>query len=282
MKQLDQIQQSREAYERIPIPDNLDERVREGVRQGRAARAARRRGRVQRWFGAAACFAVLFMGLNLSPTVAHAAAGVPVLGGLFQVLTVVRYDRSEDGVNYTVDVPVVEAEGDTAAAVNAAIQAEMERRLEQARRDWADYQEAFFATGGTEEEWAGREMDVIIDYAVKYQSETQVSFVVTMAECWVAAQEEWYCYNLDLAGDKTITLRDLLGENWADICNEAIRRQIGESRDSALFFAPAEGGFTTVDESTAFYIRADGVPVVVFPRGSIAARAAGALEFPLV
>lgn len=282
MKQLDQIQQSREAYERIPIPDNLDERVREGVRQGRAARAARRRRRAQRWFGAAACFAVLFMGLNLSPTVAHAAAGVPVLGGLFQVLTVVRYDRSEDGVNYTVDVPVVEAEGDTAAAVNAAIQAEMERRLEQARRDWADYQEAFFATGGTEEEWAGREMDVIIDYAVKYQSETQVSFVVTMAECWVAAQEEWYCYNLDLAGDKTITLRDLLGENWADICNEAIRRQIGESRDSALFFAPAEGGFTTVDESTAFYIRADGVPVVVFPRGSIAARAAGALEFPLV
>lgn len=282
MKQLDQIQQSQEAYERIPIPDNLDERVREGVRQGRAARAARRRRRVQRWFGAAACFAVLFMGLNLSPTVAHAAAGVPVLGGLFQVLTVVRYDRSEDGVNYTVDVPVVEAEGDTAAAVNAAIQAEMERRLEQARRDWADYQEAFFATGGTEEEWAGREMDVIIDYAVKYQSETQVSFVVTMAECWVAAQEEWYCYNLDLAGDKTITLRDLLGENWADICNEAIRRQIGESRDSALFFAPAEGGFTTVDESTAFYIRADGVPVVVFPRGSIAARAAGALEFPLV
>lgn len=282
MKQLDQIQQSREAYERIPIPDNLDERVREGVLQGRAARAARRRRRVQRWFGAAACFAVLFMGLNLSPTVAHAAAGVPVLGGLFQVLTVVRYDRSEDGVNYTVDVPVVEAEGDTAAAVNAAIQAEMERRLEQARRDWADYQEAFFATGGTEEEWAGREMDVIIDYAVKYQSETQVSFVVTMAECWVAAQEEWYCYNLDLAGDKTITLRDLLGENWADICNEAIRRQIGESRDSALFFAPAEGGFTTVDESTAFYIRADGVPVVVFPRGSIAARAAGALEFPLV
>lgn len=282
MKQLDQIQQSQEAYERIPIPDNLDERVREGVRQGRAARAARRRRRVQRWFGAAACFAVLFMGLNLSPTVAHAAAGVPVLGGLFQVLTVVRYDRSEDGVNYTVDVPVVEAEGDTAAAVNAAIQAEMERRLEQARRDWADYQEAFFATGGTEEEWAGREMDVIIDYAVKYQSETQVSFVVTMAECWVAAQEEWYCYNLDLAGDKTITLRDLLGENWADICNEAIRRQIGESRDSALFFAPAEGGFTTVDESTAFYIRADGVPVVVFPRGSIAARAAGVPEFPLV
>ena len=85
-----------------------------------------------------------------------------------------------------------------------------------------------------------------------------------------------------MAGDKTITLRDLLGENWADICNEAIQRQIGESRDSALFFSPEEGGFTTVDESTAFYIRSDGVPVVVFPRGSIAARAAGVPEFPLV
>ena len=129
MKQLDQIQQSREAYERIPIPDNLDERVREGVRQGRAARAARRRRRVQRWFGAAACFAVLFMGLNLSPTVAHAAAGVPVLGGLFQVLTVVRYDRSEDGVNYTVDVPVVEAEGGTKVAIITQLPAELEHGL---------------------------------------------------------------------------------------------------------------------------------------------------------
>lgn len=284
MRRFDQLQQARDAYEHMPIPGGLDQRVQEGIRRGRASRAARRGRRVRRWVGAAACFAVLLAGLNLSPVIAHAAAGVPVLGGLFQVLTVVRYDRWEDGVNYAVDVPAVEAEGDTAAAVNRAIQAEVERRLEQARQDWADYQEAFFATGGTEEEWADREMDVIVDYAVKYQSETQVSFVVTMAEGWVSFQEERYCYNLDLAGDRTITLQDLLGGDWVETCNEVIRRQIDASRDESglsYFFPPEMGGFTTVDEHTEFYIREDGVPVVVFPRGSIAARAAGFPEFPL-
>ena len=49
----------------------------------------------------------------------------------------------------------------------------------------------------------------------------------------------------------------------------------------SCFFAPGEGGFTTVDEDTSFYIREDGVPVVVFPRYAIAAGAAGFPEFPV-
>ena len=278
---MNEFKNAKEAYENTPIPAGLSERVQAGIEEGKARYRARRGRTFRRWASAAACFCVVLAGLNLSPTVAKAAASVPVLGGLFQVLTFVDYDKTEDGIHYDVTVPQLEAEGDLAGKVNAVIQEKVDAHLAKAQQDWDDYREAFFATGGTEEEWAGREMDVIIDYAVKYQSETQVSFVVTMAECWVATQEEWYCYNLDLAGDKTITLRDLLGENWADICNEAIRRQIGESRDSALFFAPAEGGFTTVDETTPFYIRADGVPVLVFPEYSIAAGAAGSPEFPV-
>ena len=105
-----------------------------------------------------------------------------------------------------------------------------------------------------------------------------------MAEGWVASFEERYCYNLDLAEDRPVTLRDLLGEDWVSVSNAAIRRQIEESGDedgSTYFFTPEQGGFTTVDEGTAFYIREDGLPVAVFPRYSIAAGAAGFPEFPL-
>ena len=53
-------------------------------------------------------------------------------------------------------------------------------------------------------------------------------------------------------------------------------------RDSfTYFFAPEEGGFTTVDETTSFYINEDGNPVVVFPEYSIAAGAAGIVEFEI-
>ena len=280
---MNEFKQAREDYESTPIPQELEERVRAGIRQGKAN--YRRRHWRQAATGVAACFVVLVGALNLSPTVAAAAAEVPVLGGLFQVLTVRDFHTQEDGINYDVSVPGIEAEGDLAQRVNDVIQEKVDAHLARARQDWADYQEAFFATGGTEEEWGGREMDVFVDYEIKSQSETRVSFVVTLAEGWVTSMEEQYYYNLDLSEDRDLTLRDLLGEDWVDVCNAAIREKIGESVDEegfTFFFAPEEGGFTTVDETTGFYVRDDGTVVVCFPRYSIAAGAAGIPEFPII
>ena len=213
---------------------------------------------------------------------ASAAASVPVLGGLFQVLTFVDYDKTEDGIHYSVSAPELEADGVLAEKVNAAIQEKMDQHLSKAQQDWNEYRDAFFATGGTEEEWNGREMDVIIDYEVKSQTGEQVSFVVSFSEGWVSSYEERYYYNLDLAQNRELTLQDFLGEDWVTVCNAAIQQQIDESAQAdgtTMFFAPDEGGFTTVDETTSFYVREDGAVVVCFPKYSIAAGAAGNLEF---
>ena len=203
--------------------------------------APKRRRPHYRWMAAAACLTLTLAGLNLSPTLAHAAANVPVLGGLFQVLTFVDYQKEEDGIRYDVSVPKVEA-------------------------------------------WGGREMDVIVDYEIKSQTENRVSFTVSFAEGWVSSYEERYYYNLDLSENRDLTLRDLLGEDWASLCNAAIQKQIDESVDQegfTPFFKPEEGGFTTVDENTSFYVREDGVVVVCFPRYDIAAGFIGIPEFPI-
>lgn len=281
---MNEFKKAREDYEATPIPQELGDRVRAGIRQGRA-NYRRRRWR-KYGIGAAACLAVLVGALNLSPTVAAAAAEVPVLGGLFRVMTFISFNASDGGINYAVSVPRLETDGESelAQAVNDAIENKVLRLEEKARQDWEDYKDAFFATGGTEEEWGERTMDVIVDYEIKSQSPDRVSFVVTFAEGWVASMEERYCYNLDLAEDRDITLADLLGENWVERCNEAVNAGIAASVDEegfTYFFTPEEGGFTTVDEDTAFYIREDGVPVLVFPEYSIAAGAAGSPEFPV-
>lgn len=281
---MNEFKRAKEEYDNVPIPEELSERVRAGIREGEERYRARRRRSVRRWVATAACFSLLLAGLNLSPTLAKAAAEVPVLGGLFRVLTFVNYDKTEDGIHYDVSVPKVEAESSLAERVNAAIQEKVDAHLARAQQDWDDYREAFFATGGTEEEWGGREMDVLVDYEIKSQSDTRVSFVVTLGEGWVSSMEERYYYNLDLSGDRDLTLRDYLGDTWVETCNAAIERQIAESVDEegfTLFFAPEEGGFTTVDETTGFYVREDGTVVVCFPRYSIAAGAAGIPEFPI-
>lgn len=279
---MNEFKHAKELYDNTTIPPQLSGRVLTGIRNGKAHYQSRRNRRIRRWAAIAACFCVMLAGLNLSPVLAKAAANVPVLGGLFRVLTFANYDKTEDSIDYSISVPEVEAESMLAEKVNNAIQEKVDQHLAKAQQDWDEYRKAFFATGGTEAEWSGRKMDVIIDYEIMSQTEEQVSFIVYFAEGWVTSQEERYYYNLDFARNCELVLGDFLGEDWVSICNASIQRQIDESKSadgSTLFFAPDEGGFTTVDESTDFYVREDGRVVVCFPKYSIAAGAAGNVEF---
>ena len=284
---MDEFKDAKRAYEATPIPEELGGRVWAGVCQGRANRRRARRRRLLRTVGSlAACFALLMGGLNLFPGFASAAADIPVLGGFFQVLTVRAYDATQGPITYHVSVPEIQTGSDDALAekVNAEIQERVDAHLEETRQLWEEYREAYLATGGTQEEWDQRQMDVIVDYEIKSQTDTTVSFVVNLFQGSFNAYNKLYFYNLDLANDRDITLEDLLGEDWVAICNAAIQKRIDASVDEqgfTYFFPPDQGGFTTVDEDTDFYISQDGTPVVVFPQYEIAAGAAGAVEFPI-
>ena len=235
-------------YDATPIPPELNDRIQSGIRQGRRRRVLRI---CRRSLGtAAACLVVAVGVLNVSPPVAAAAADLPVLGPLFQVLTVRAYDQSEDGIDYHVSAPGVISDSELAQRVNQEIQERVDALTARAQQDWEDYREVFFATGGTQEQWDEREMDVIVDYEIKSQSENAVSFTVDFGEAWVTAAQERYCYNLDLAENRDITLRDLLGDAWVERCNQAVQRYIAAHTDEhgyTLFFDPEAGGFTTVD-----------------------------------
>lgn len=279
---MNELKQAKEIYDGTAIPPELSGRVLAGIRDGKAHYRNRRSRMIHRWTAIAAGFCVMLAGLNLSPALAKAAANVPVLGGLFRILTFADSNKSENGIDYSISVPEVDAESMLAEKVNTAVQERVDRHLAKARQDWEEYREAFLATGGTEDEWNNRKMDVIIDYEIMSQAEDRVSFIVYFAEGWVSSREERYYYNLDFTEERELALRDYLGEDWVSVCNASIQRQIDESAyadGSTLFFAPDEGGFTTVDESTDFYVRDDGRVVVCFPKYSIAAGAAGNVEF---
>ena len=72
---MNEFKRAREEYESTPIPEELDARVRAGIRQGRTSSRSRGYKVVRRTAGSvAACLAVLMAGLNVSPTFAAAAA----------------------------------------------------------------------------------------------------------------------------------------------------------------------------------------------------------------
>ena len=57
-------------------------------------------------------------------------------------------------------------------------------------------------------------MNVDVNYEIKSQTDTTVSFVVTMTQDMFDAYNAQTYYNLDIAANQDITLADVLGEDW--------------------------------------------------------------------
>lgn len=269
---------AKEQYDAVPVPPELNDRVRQGIRSGRSAR---RRTRGLRSLGtAAACFALVFACLNLSPAIAHAAADLPVVGGLFEVLTIRNYVDTDGDRTVSVTQPGLSGTA-FAQQINDEIQVRVEEKIAEGEERIAQEREAFFATGGTEEDWAKRNNEVHVDYDIRYQSDSRVSFVVNAYVATAVVAQEQYFYNLDVSQDRELTLQDLLGEDWKAICDESIRTQMAAAEDPRVFFPEDQGGFSGVDDTTGFYINAAGNPVIVFPKYAIAIGAMGAVEFEI-
>ena len=302
-------------YEQIEIPKELEETVNRAVhsvdKRKSAARYRRRRmAHMVRNIGVAAAAVLLCMtvGVNTNEVLAKELGQLPVIGSLVRVLTITSYHEEDGSHDITVNVPEIEVEkpegtaaaeedggtggmsdADIEEAVNAQIQEIVDAHVAQAKEKFAEYKDAFFATGGTEEEWGDRTMDIKVDYEVKYQEGRVRSLVLTTSEVWVAAQELRYYYNIDVAQNRELTLKDLLGEDYVNIANESIIRQMNEraaADENLVYWGVTENessidGFVTVDENTDLYINADGNPVVCFGEYEVAPGFMGIQEFEI-
>ncbi|WP_286166999.1 RsiV family protein [Clostridium sp. D33t1_170424_F3] len=246
------------------------------------------------WRKAVAAVAVVLLcftaGLNASEAFAEAVSKVPVLGDLSRVLTFREYRWKDNDKSMHIAVPQIQTEEGESSALVGDVNAEIERIVEayeeEAEQHIAEYKEAFLATGGTEEEFAEKNIKVNVDYSVRYESQDCLSLVLSADEDWSGAYGVQYYYNLDLKEGRKLTLRDLLGDDYVQIANAEIKRQM-QARLTAdpelTYFDGSNGmqGFTTVDEYTNFYISQKGNPVVVFEKYAIAPGAFGAQEFEI-
>ena len=274
-------------YDSTPIPDELHSRVQMGMAQAQMQRQGiiKSRRLLRIVARTAACLLALFVVLNASPAIAKAAGNLPVVGPLFRVLTIENWHETRKDASFDVEVPYVESKNDTTEQINKEIQARVNQKVVEGNQIIQEYKDAFFETGGTQQDWDAHDNKVTVTYSVKAQTATMVSFVVISDVSIADAYHEEFYYNLDANG-KELRLYDLLGDEWIEKCNQSITKQIQEypvkAGETSPFFGADMGGFSTVDETTQFYINEKGNPVVVFPRASIAIGAMGTVEFEIV
>lgn len=277
----------KEAYENIPIPQELSQRVQRELNRPHALPVPWGR-RVLRTLGnTAAAAAILFVVLlNTMPAFAAEAAQLPVIGGLARILTFQSYAKTSNDITIQVEVPSIEAirqdTGLPVEQINQEILNRCNQYADEALARAEEYRQAFLDTGGTLEEWAAHNIQINVGYDIKLQDDTYLSFRVYGAESWNSGFEEDNYYNLDLRTGEYVTLSDLLGAQYPQIANDAIAAQIQSRTDAGeAFFAPEDGGFSGIDENTKFYLNENHVPVVVFDKYEIASGSVDALEFEI-
>lgn len=87
---------------------------------------------------------------------------------------------------------------------------------------------------------------------------------------------------MDLSTGKTVTLKDMLGDNYVELANRDIGEQIADrQRAGEVFFTAEEGGFTGISEDAKFYINENNRPVIVFEKYEIAPGSLGEIEFEI-
>ena len=231
--------------------------------------------------GGCACFVLL---VNASPAFARAVSDVPVLGGLARVVTVTEYHIDERERLIDVRLPALELPGDTdlEQRINLAIQTRIDQVLQEAEDRARAIRDAYVATGGAEEDFIPVMIDV--DYEIKCQNDHYLSFVLTETETRANAYTELYTYNIDLQAGRELTLRDMLGPDYKELANEAVRAGIAaqeaESPDN-IYFHGEEGveGFPSIADDQRFYINEAGNPVLIFEKYEIAPGYMGQPEF---
>ena len=144
-----------------------------------------------------------------------------------------------------------------------------------------NYKNAYISTGGTEDEFAAKNIEIMVNYKLKCNNETYSSFVLEMYESWTSSTAEYEYYNFDSNTGDILSLKDLLGDDYIAIANNSINTAILNAENQEMYFTIDQGGFETISDSTNFYINEHSNPLIVFDKYEIAAGALGSPTFEI-
>ncbi len=276
------IRQAKAVYEAIKIPEQLDYIVNKAINNKQNTKEYKMKY-VKYVLSTVSCVFLTFVVIvNLSPSFASSISDIPIIGNMAKVFTIEEYKEEDEQKLINAKIPGIENTGNTELEkrINYEIALKMNEVLEEAEDRAAEYKKAVIETGGKEEDY--QPINIQIDYKVGYSNDKIVSFVILKSETLASAYTERYFYNIDIETGKNLNLRDLLGNDYKNIIDETIYKEIEERSKNPdnMYFVEEEMKFSGIkNEYQNFYINTDGKVVIVFEKYEIAPGYMGAQEF---
>ena len=281
------LKKCKKMYDSIEIPEELEYVVNRAIHQ---KDIAHKRSNITSFMkGAtvalATTFALFIVLLNTNETFAKSMEEIPVINGLAKVFTVREYKEETNTELIEARVPAIQNTGNTELEnrINNEISTKINNVLDEAKQRAKEYQEAVVATGGNLDDY--RPMLIDVNYEITYQDDNFISFIITKFESLASAYTEQYFYNIDIQTGEELDLRDVLGENYKEIVDKEVTKQIEERKkadENNIYFEKNEGGFSGIEnEYQDFYIDENKKVTVVFQKYEIAPGYMGIQNFEI-
>lgn len=271
----EQMQQMKTAYEAIQAPEFGKQEMIFKMKQTKNRQ--KRRSAFLRWTGGvAAALALMFALPNTNAGMAQALGDLPVVGGLFRVVTIRDYEYESDRHNANVEIPRLETEDGSSQAAD------------QVNKGVEEYANQFiqeFKAQLDDEGYSGLDMG----YTLVYEDENWLTLKVWAVQTQASGYEQAKFYNIDKAADKVINLSDLFqaDSDYVTVLSDNIKAQMRaqmEEDENVSYFLDSdmpEEDFKEVKPDQNFYLNETGDLVICFDEYEVAPGYMGPVEFTI-
>ncbi len=266
MNRNEEWEQLKTEYHAVRIPEEGIERIQNAVRRAEMDKKRTQRAKRIRNFGiGAAAAAALVILPNTNQDIAYAMGSLPVIGGLFRVVTVREYTHDDGHNTANVDIPMIVPEdtGTTESASESGAVAQVNKSVEEYTEELITQFERDMQNEG------------YLGLDVSYETVTDTPDWFTLKITGLMVQASGYefhrYYNIDRRADSVMQLKDLFpeGADYITPISAEIRKQMREQMkaDTAMYFLDdpdMEDSFETIKENQNYYLDADGNLFIAF------------------
>lgn len=281
MAKQEEFERLKEEYQNIHIPEQGLERIEGAVKKAKAdKRKQKRRRMVRSWGISVAAMLALFLLPNSNQNVAYAMENIPVIGGIFKVITIKEYSHDDGHNQAKVKVPEIVAEKSKVKASSEAVN-QVNQSVEQYTSALVDK----FKADMVQEGYSGLD----VSYETMTNTDKWFTLAVYAVETQGDSNEIRKYYQIDKTTGQTASLKDLFKENtdYKNIINNEIKKQMKQQVDAgtSMYWMEGAGGindteaFQSIKDDQNFYLNKDGNIVIVFNKFEVGPGYIGCPEF---
>jgi len=274
MKRLDKLKND---YDKIDIPPELDDVVKNSIRQSKMTQ--KKRPLLKQWsIGAVAATSLFISSINISPAMAQSMANIPVLGAIVDVFTVQKLTLDEKTYQADLDTPAIDGLG------NEGLENSLnEKYIEDSTADFDQFEEEV-----DEMKKAG---DGHLGIDTGYEVMTDTDRILSIARYKVnsagSSSTTMKYDTIDKQESILITLPSLFKDDQyietisSYIAGEMARQMAADKEVSYFLDDPFTGSFEGIKPYENFYITSNHKLVISFDKYEVAPGYMGVVTFEI-